>query len=188
LSRLLKILELDKFSAEIFSFVLGYLGFCYEILISRLATIYIGGSFYQLTVLIGLFTFFMGMASLMASFFTENQIRIFQYSLRVHFFLLGALALLVRTEWFILREQYFWFLVASLFGFITGIEIPVLICIYKNRSEKIMSLDYLGLFLAALFFPLFFLKTFSINQILTQCLVIVFALNIFSIKVFKNKC
>ncbi len=169
----------DKFTVSFLSFSLGYLGFCYEIFFSRLAAIFVGGSFFQLTILIGLFTFCMGLASLGSAHLGRLQKKILIFGLILQLFLLSAVLFFIYFKNPILNQQNFWFFLACIFGFITGSEIPTLIHVYKNNTEKILAFDYVGLFLAALVFPLYILKYFSVYEILIQfiiCILILFAI------------
>jgi predicted membrane-bound spermidine synthase len=159
------------------SLILGYLGFCYEIFLARLATIFVGGSFFQLTTLIGFFTFFMGFSSLFFDFFLKRWTEIFKHALRLQTVLLIAIYGLIVNQSKLLDVQLFWYMAACVFGFITGIEIPALIYKYQNLTKKIIASDYLGLFLASVVFPLFFLNSFSVKQILLQFIVVSVILN-----------
>ncbi len=149
-----------------FTFLLAFCSLFYEFAFAQILSVSIGGTKIQYLVIISLFTFALGLGSLAFSR-VKNA-----YSTRVIFFrvevlltILGmagpfAITGLLRPDVFpdlFLMKVIISYLTVFLIGFLSGFEVPCLFAMSGEGRGKILGVDYLGMLVASVAFPLFFL-------------------------------
>lgn len=141
-------------------FVVGYCTIIYELLIGSISSYFIGDSIKQFSVTIGLTMTAMGIGTLISRFFNKNLIYTFIF-VEILLAVIGGLS--VPILYFIYSIQFFYYPVMCLLiiaiGTLIGLEIPLLTRIMeeyfqlRENISNVLSLDYLGAFLASLAFP-----------------------------------
>ncbi len=121
----------------------------------------VGGTLVQYALTIGLFTFALGLAALISSrrqFFKFIQLQLLIVCTCLLVSLLFLFALVFQQKFSLGPFIYFAYLPVFLIGLFTGFEYPLLV---NGRDEKetiqIFAVDYLGMFVATLAFPLYLL-------------------------------
>lgn len=154
---------LTKKDASILLFCVFAVGFCtiiYELLIGSISSYFIGDSIKQFSITIGLTMTAMGIGTLISRFFNKNLIYWFIF-VEILLAIIGGLS--VPILYFIYSIQFFYYPIMCLLiitiGTLIGLEIPLLTRIMeeyfqlRENISNVLSLDYLGAFLASLAFP-----------------------------------
>ena len=154
---------LTKKDASILLFCVFVVGFCtiiYELLIGSISSYFIGDSIKQFSITIGLTMTAMGIGTLISRFFNKNLIYWFIF-VEILLAIIGGLS--VPILYFIYSVQFFYYpimcLLIIIIGTLIGLEIPLLTRIMeeyfqlRENISNVLSLDYLGAFLASLAFP-----------------------------------
>lgn len=141
-------------------FVVGYCTIIYELLIGSISSYFIGDSIKQFSITIGLTMTAMGIGTLISRFFNKNLIYWFIF-VEILLAIIGGLS--VPILYFIYSIQFFYYPIMCLLiiaiGTLIGLEIPLLTRIMeeyfqlRENISNVLSLDYLGAFLASLAFP-----------------------------------
>ena len=166
------------------SFLLAYCSFFYELCFAQLLSSLLGGTYLQYAISIGLFTFSLGMGTLI-----YEKIKT-KYSFQKIFVLIefSIVLIIFISPWLmiVLSNKGFNFLLYSpliLIGILTGLELPLLINQNEKLFTKTLAIDYGGMILAAMSFPLIF---FPMVGLLPSLYLISF-LNLFSISLLLKK-
>lgn len=175
-------------------FVVGFCTIIYELLIGSLSSYFIGDSIKQFSITIGLTMTAMGIGTLISRFFKKNLIYSFIF-IEILIAIVGGLS--VPILYFIYSIQFFYYpimcLLIIIIGTLIGLEIPLLTRIMEEHFQlrenisNVLSLDYLGAFLASLAFPFIlipFLGLFN-SSLFTGLLNLLIGILTFSW--FKNK-
>ena len=154
---------LTKKDASILLFCVFVVGFCtiiYELLIGSISSYFIGDSIKQFSITIGLTMTAMGIGTLISRFFNKNLIYWF-ILVEIILAIIGGLS--VPILYFIYSVQFFYYPIMCILiiaiGTLIGLEIPLLTRIMeeyfqlRENISNVLSLDYLGAFLASLAFP-----------------------------------
>lgn len=154
---------LTKKDASILLFCVFAVGFCtiiYELLIGSISSYFIGDSIKQFSITIGLTMTAMGIGTLISRFFNKNLIYWF-ILVEVMLAIIGGLS--VPILYYIYSIQFFYYPIMCILiiaiGTLIGLEIPLLTRIMeeyfqlRENISNVLSLDYLGAFLASLAFP-----------------------------------
>ncbi len=149
-----------------FTFLLAFCSLFYELVYAQVLSVCLGGTKMQYLTIIALFTFALGMGSIV---FGRVKLR---YPIRKTFFLIECLLTLLGSTgpffitWLLQpggMEGTFGLKVALsyftifLIGFLSGFEIPCLFAMGKDNKGKILAMDYVGMLSASILFPLLFL-------------------------------
>ena len=146
--------------------LVGMCSIIYELLISTTSSYFLGNSVKQFSLIIGFYMAFMGLGAYFSKFFTTRLI--------YHFIVIELLLGLVGAfsvplcYFYILYADFdgfnlFVFLLISIIGVLTGLEVPLLTRILehdyalKDNISNILSFDYLGALIATIAFPFFLL-------------------------------
>ena len=163
---------LTKKDASILLFCVFVVGFCtiiYELLIGSISSYFIGDSIRQFSITIGLTMTAMGIGTLISRFFSKNLIYWF-ILVELLIAIIGGLS--VPILYLVYSVQFFYYPIMCLLivaiGTLIGLEIPLLTRIMeeyfqlKENISNVLSLDYLGAFLASLSFPFILLPLLGI--------------------------
>ena len=163
---------LTKKDASILLFCVFVVGFCtiiYELLIGSISSYFIGDSIRQFSITIGLTMTAMGIGTLISRFFSKNLIYWF-ILVELLIAVIGGLS--VPILYWVYSIQFFYYPIMCLLiiaiGTLIGLEIPLLTRIMeeyfqlKENISNVLSLDYLGAFLASLAFPFILLPLLGI--------------------------
>lgn len=156
--------------------IIAFVSIMYELVLSQHMTTLFGGTINQYTITIGLYASSMGIGSLFFNKFNNNIPKNFiQLELLLSIF--GALSplLLIIIKPFVSITILYGISLFLIFtiGFLSGLEIPFLMELETNQSDKFSSkiffLDYLGCLIGFLFYPfiIYILDTFTIAIIMS---------------------
>lgn len=150
----------------LFTFILAFCSLFYELIYAQILSVCLGGTKNQYFIIIALFTCALGFGSIL-----QARLRA-QYSLRKTFFAIELLLTILGSvgpffiTWILqpggdanlatLKVLLSYSLV-FIIGFLSGFEIPCLFAMIKNAQGKILAFDYLGMLVASVSFPFFFL-------------------------------
>lgn len=150
----------------------GIVGFCtiiYELLIGSVSSYFLGDSVKQFSIVIGLTMTAMGIGTLVSRLINKNLI---YYFILIEIILAVIGGLSVPTLYFsYVFEEFYYFIMCVLIlviGILIGLEIPLLTRIMekyydlKDNISNVLSLDYLGAFVATLLFPFILLPFLGI--------------------------
>ena len=150
-------------------FVVGYCTIVYELLIGSISSYFIGDSIKQFSITIGLTMTSMGIGTLISRFFKKNLIYWF-ILIELLIAIVGGLS--VPILYFVYSIQFFYYpimcILIIIIGTLIGLEIPLLTRIMeeyfqlRENISNVLSLDYLGAFLASLAFPFILLPLLGI--------------------------
>lgn len=156
-----------KALVPLFSFLLAFCSLFYELVYAQILSVCIGGTKTQYLVTISLFTFALGMGSLLYNRLS-GRMNISQLFFRIELVLtlLGSLGpfflawlLQAKNEPSLLLNLkiYFSYFFIFLIGLFSGFELPCLFSLMDKAHGKILAWDYLGMLCASLAFPFVFL-------------------------------
>ena len=160
------------------SFLLAFCSFFYELSFAQLLSSLLGGTYLQYAIAIGLFTFSLGMGTLLyeklKSKYDFKKIFIITEMMIIFIIFISPWTMILLNN---LGIVFLLYVSIVLIGVLTGVELPLLI----NQNEKILTktlaVDYCGMILSSISFPLlFFPKLGLVPGIYFVCMI-----NIFSI-------
>lgn len=158
---------------ELLSLLFALAGILYEFAFAQLLSALLGGTLLQYALVIGIFTFSLGMAGILFERIPERF-----RSLRALFFVQFAtcavavishlfLELLFHLNLDTALPRGIAYVPALLIGVLTGLELPILLNAASSASHRslLVAWDYAGMFLATVLFPLFLLPTAGIRGV-----------------------
>ncbi|MBQ4646637.1 MAG: polyamine aminopropyltransferase [Candidatus Gastranaerophilales bacterium] len=188
---------LTKKDASILLFCVFAVGFCtiiYELLIGSVSSYFIGDSITQFSITIGLTMTAMGIGTLLSRFISKNLIYWF-ILIEILIAIIGGLS--VPILYYVYSIQFCYYPIMCLLiiaiGTLIGLEIPLLTRIMeeyfklKENISNVLSLDYLGAFLASLAFPFLLLPFLGIFNSSLFAGVINLIIGILAFVWFKDK-
>ncbi len=144
--------------------LVGMCSIVYELLISTASSYFLGNSVKQFSLIIGFYMAFMGIGAYLAKWIKTNLIYHFIW-IEVALGLLGAFSVPLCYFYFWLADyegfNLFVFLLISLIGTLTGLEVPLLTRVLEkdydlsDNISNILAFDYLGALVATIAFPFF---------------------------------
>ena len=148
------------------SFLLAFCSLCYELLFSQIISIFIGSTILSYSLGIGVFVLALGVGSFICDQWpdkSKNISRLFYIELTLSLLgILGGYAEIILAQLttffpFFLR-LFILFIPIVVIGLLSGMELPLLMSLKEKTQEKfyILGTDFIGMFTAALLFPLFF--------------------------------
>ncbi len=156
------IIHMKKYKLVSFSvFVAGLCSIVYELLISTVATYFLGNSVKQFSITIGIYLFSMGIGAYLSKFFVDKPVSFF-VKIELILGLIGGFSVPLIYFCFIylphFKLQLVVLVVIFIIGLLTGMEVPLLNYIFnifkvKDAFSKVLSLDYIGGLIATLLFP-----------------------------------
>ncbi len=152
-------------------FIVGFCTIIYELLIGSVSSYFLGDSIKQFSIVIGLTMTSMGIGTLMSRIINKNLIYYF-ILVEILLAVIGGLCVPILYYAYTIEEFYYLIMILIIFviGCLIGLEIPLLTRImekYYNLKENIsnvLSLDYLGAFIATIVFPFFLLPVLGVFE------------------------
>ncbi len=141
-------------------FIVSTCGLVYELVAGALASYLLGDSVKQFSFIIGTYLFSMGVGSFLAKYIKRNLIdRFIEIELLIG--IIGGLSSVVLFVLFqrISHFQFILYFSVFLTGCLSGMEIPILMNILKNRVtfrelvSDVFTFDYIGALIASVLFP-----------------------------------
>ena len=146
--------------------LVGMCSIIYELLISTTSSYFLGNSVQQFSLIIGFYMAFMGLGAYFSKLFKKNLIYNF-ILIELLLGLVGAFSVPLCYLYILYADfvgfNLFVFLIISIIGILTGLEVPLLTRILehdydlKDNISNILSFDYLGALIATIAFPFFLL-------------------------------
>ena len=157
----------DKTFVLLFSFLLAFCSLFYEFVYAQILSVCIGGTKTQYLITISLFTFALGMGSLLFNHFskvTDTKKIFFRIEMMLTllgslgpFFLAWLLQAKEETPAFLNLKISFSYFFIFLIGLLSGFELPCLFSLLNSSHGKILAWDYMGMLSASVAFPFLFL-------------------------------
>ncbi len=152
-------------------FVVGFCTIIYELLIGSVSSYFLGDSIKQFSLVIGLTMTAMGLGTLISRLVKSNLIYWF-ILIEILLAVVGGLSVPALYFSYMCEPVYYpvMFVLIMLIGGLIGLEIPLLTRIMetyydlRNNISNVLSLDYLGAFVATLAFPFFLLPLMGIFE------------------------
>ena len=154
---------MNKVQTALYSFILAFCSLGYEFVFIKVATALQGGQITKYNLTISLFTFSLGVGALaldhLEQKFKNLSTHEFLFCVEFLLFTLGSLIpiLSITTHSMILCHSGI-----IIIGLLSGLELPLLLKLAKDKDEKVMGWDYLGMFAASLTIPLIFIADFGL--------------------------
>lgn len=155
-------------SVYFFSFLLAFCSLFYELVYAEILSVCIGGTKIQYITTISLFTCALGLGSITFKKFSAPE------TLRRNFFTVELLLMLLGgagpffITWILQPggtpglgtiKLISCYSVIFFIGFLSGFELPFLFSLKDKSEGKILAMDYLGMLVASVSFPLLFLPS-----------------------------
>lgn len=160
-SNIINFLKKSKYILSFAVFIAGLCSIIYELLISTVASYFLGDSIKQFTLLIGIYLFSMGVGAFFSRYLKNKPLDFF-IRIEIILGLVGGVSVPIIYFLFITVSptavQFYCFFLMFLIGFLTGTEVPLLTFASENGGIKnvlsnVLSLDYIGGLIATLLFP-----------------------------------
>lgn len=158
-------------------FVVATCGLIYELLAGTLASYLLGDSILQFSTVIGTYMFALGIGSWISKYVHRNLSEKF-VQLQISVGMLGGLSATILFLTFGYAKPSSFrialYLIVLLIGILQGLEIPLLLCILRDKLEfkelvsQVLALDYIGALLASVLFPLVLVP--QLGLIRTACM------------------
>ena len=141
-------------------FIVGFCTIIYELLIGSVSSYFLGDSIKQFSIVIGITMTAMGLGTLFSRLINKNLIYCFIF-VEIILAIIGGLCVPILYFAYTIEEIYYpvMILLILAIGILIGLEIPLLTRIMekyydlKNNISNVLSLDYLGAFIATIVFP-----------------------------------
>lgn len=141
-------------------FIVATCGLIYELVAGALASYLLGDSVRQFSFIIGTYLFSMGIGAFIAKFIKKDLINRF-IEIELLIGLIGGTSAVILFLLFqkVVHFQMFLYSVVVLTGILTGMEIPILMNILKNKVSfrnlvsDVFTFDYIGALIASVLFP-----------------------------------
>lgn len=152
-------------------FVVGFCTIIYELLIGSVSSYFLGDSIKQFSLVIGLTMTAMGFGTLVSRLVKSNLIYWF-ILIEIILGIVGGLCVPILYFSYMCEPIYYpvMFILIMAIGTLIGLEIPLLTRIMeqyydlRNNISNVLSLDYLGAFIATLAFPFLLLPLMGIFE------------------------
>ena len=164
---------MTKAQCKLLACSLAFCSLAYEFMFIKAATAVQGGQIFFYNLTLSLFTFSLGLGSLVTDWNLEKDENNYsqQNDIGTSFlkklviiegllFLCGICGpiLITYTHSFVVIV-----IMISLVGFFSGFELPLLFKLYKESDDEMLAWDYIGMFLSSLLIPLVFLPYFGLG-------------------------
>ena len=152
-------------------FIVGFCTIIYELLIGSVSSYFLGDSIRQFSIVIGLTMTAMGLGTLISRLINKNLIYYF-ILVEVILAVIGGLCVPILYFAYTVEAVYYpvMILLILLIGGLIGLEIPLLTRIMekyynlKDNISNVLSLDYLGAFIATVVFPFILLPFLGVFE------------------------
>jgi predicted membrane-bound spermidine synthase len=167
----------NRLSGNIYSFFFALCSLAYEFIFIKAATAIQGGQVFKYNLTVSLFTFSLGVGSLLSQKFLNKKPLSILFRIELALFAAGLLGpiFILMSHSMILCNIFI-----ILVGVLSGFELPLLFKLNEDRDHEVLAWDYIGMFLASIVIPLFFLRTIGLGAttILISCLNLTFAFSL----------
>lgn len=160
---------------KIITLIVAMSSILYELTLAQLSSAFLGGTLQQYTLTIGFYVFSLGVGSLYYGKINKTIKNKITYFINLEFILILSgvsfpFILYYSSSHLSLVFLYvFIYTMISLIGFLSGIELPLLMDIFNNNNNSysglILALDFFGTFLGTVLFPLVLIPYFNFIQI-----------------------
>ncbi len=159
----------------LYSLLLAFCSFLYELNLGQLLSALLGNTILQYSLVIGLFSFSLGAGAYVSDYIIlSKKPSLYLFKIESLLIFIGGLSPVLlyfldqelikasSTVLFFLLPIYYLPVVAC--GFFSGFELPILLYLEKEEKSKALLIvyDYVGMFLAAVLFPLLLLPSLGI--------------------------
>jgi spermidine synthase len=156
------------------STLLAFTGMTYELIYSQWLSAILGGTLFRYSVTIGLFTFCLGLSAIAFDYFENRWLKFLSLKwINLFIIIVGSFSFIIYDYVFYLSEKkidnYFLTTIILhipivLIALATGLELPILYHkLQESEKLKVLSFDYVGMFIATILFPLLLLPQFGIK-------------------------
>lgn len=175
-------------------FVVGFCTIIYELLIGSVSSYFLGDSIKQFSLVIGFTMTAMGLGTLISRLVKTNLIYWF-ILIEIVLAIVGGLSVPVLYFSYMYEPVYYpmMLLLIMIIGCLIGLEIPLLTRIMekyydlRNNISNVLSLDYLGSFIATLVFPFVMLPLLGIFESSVVAGILNLSVGIMNFYWFKDK-
>lgn len=160
---------------KIITLIVAMSSILYELTLAQLSSAFLGGTLQQYILTIGFYVFFLGVGSL---YYGKNSLKInnkIKYFINLELILIlsGVIFPLILYLSFDIISLIFLYIIVysiiSLIGFLSGIELPLLMDIFNDNNNSysglILAFDFFGTFFGTILFPLVLIPNFNFIQI-----------------------
>ncbi len=152
-------------------FIVGFCTIIYELLIGSVSSYFLGDSIKQFSIVIGLTMTAMGLGTLVSRLVNQNLIYYF-ILVEIILAIVGGTCVPILYYAYAIENFYYPIMVIliMIIGSLIGLEIPLLTRIMekyydlKNNISNVLSLDYLGAFIATIAFPFLMLPFLGVFE------------------------
>lgn len=144
---------MKKYNWYAYALLIAFCSLSYEFILIKLMSLIQGGRITHYNLIVSLFTFSLGLGALASSKVQDSLKGLIKVE-----FLLALIGFLSPVILLSFQTLTIAMLLASLIGFLSGFEVPLLMELKKDSDSKILAFDYFGMFLASLLIPLLFFK------------------------------
>lgn len=161
------------------SFLVAFCSIVYELILAQSLSIMLGNTVLRYSITVGLYLFSLGMGTLAFAFWKRGkhtqllfwiEIILASLGIALPFLIFGGdywIKELLSSLSFSPKSSAFWIpswiymhALILIIGFLSGLELPILMEIGrtqggKSLSQKVLAIDYMGTFVGAVAFPLF---------------------------------
>jgi len=165
-------------------FIIAILSFCslvYELQLAQLLASLLGNTVYRYSMIVGIYIAALGFGAFFVKGETNNKIKKL-FRVEILLSVLGGGSILYLEAFYLLFPNVYFFaflcyLTVVIIGLLSGMELPLLLNIKKDKTTLIIGLNYFGAFIGAILFPLLFFINlltpsliFSLNPSITWSL------------------
>jgi len=153
-------------------FVVAACGLVYELVAGAVSSYLMGDAVTQFSLVIGVFLCAMGLGSYLAKFIRRELLRIF-IEIEIWLGLVGgvsSMAMFGVSAFFESLFPVFFYGLCALLGVLVGVEIPLLVRIFKDVQDvstalsNVLALDYVGALAGSVLFPLVVLPYLGLSR------------------------
>ncbi|MBN2430406.1 MAG: polyamine aminopropyltransferase [Acidobacteria bacterium] len=153
-------------------FVVAACGLVYELVAGAVSSYLMGDAVTQFSLVIGVFLCAMGLGSYLAKYVRRELLRIF-IEIEIWLGLVGGLssmAMFTVSAFFESVFAVFFYGLCALLGVLVGVEIPLLVRIFKEVEDvsaalsNVLALDYVGALAGSVLFPLVVLPYLGLSR------------------------
>lgn len=146
---------------QFLSFLVALSGMLYELSFAHFLSALVGGTLLQYSITIGIFTFALGVSTILSQRFVRLSFEAVQSAL-----ISTVVLSILLFQWLFQQQQegifglwiYGAYLPVFLVGLLTGLEFPILArALNEKDTVQVFAADYVGMFVATILFPLLLL-------------------------------
>lgn len=152
-------------------FIIAILSFCslvYELQLAQLLASLLGNTVYRYSMIVGIYIAALGFGAFFVKGETNNKIKKL-FRVEILLSVLGGGSILYLEAFYLLFPNVYFFaflcyLTVVIIGLLSGMELPLLLNIKKDKTTLIIGLNYFGAFIGAILFPLLFFSLLGLTK------------------------